>query len=91
MEKVYCKKCRHVYKIEVGYSETEEYHCFHSKCFKNSDKDTPFSQGKDNKGNYTSERITNMDKLNANNNCEYFEERINIFKRIASVIKEYFS
>jgi len=77
MEKVYCKKCKHVCKITVGYAETTEYHCFHDACFKNINKDTPFSKGRDHKGITTTERVSNMHKLNANNDCEYYEERIN--------------
>jgi len=87
MEKVYCKKCKHVRKICVGYAETVEYHCFHEVCFEDRDKDTPFGKGIDNKGDYTSKRIADMYQLNNCNNCQHFELKVNIVKRIAIGIK----
>jgi hypothetical protein len=91
MEKVYCKECRHVSKIDVGYAGTPEHHCFHDVCFENIDKDTPFSKGRDYRGECTSRRVSDFHQLNESNNCEYFELRVNIFKRIANSIKECFA
>lgn len=91
MEKVYCKECEFTRKMCVGYCSCTEYHCFHSTCFTDRDKDTPFSKGRDHKGGYTTKRVSNMDKLNKNNDCQYFREKIGIFKMIAIRYKECFS
>lgn len=90
MAKVYCKGCRHICKICVGYAESTEYHCFHDVCFKDEKKDTSFSKGVNYKGDCTVKRITDGDTLNADNNCQYFEDKYGFLDTIVRLIKEKF-